>query len=81
MIEPKCDNCGDELKEFGGILLSPPDKENKVVKDHLCITCYETIKNNFDLVDVSEPKLTCKCGEKTHDLNNGLCYPCWDMMQ
>lgn len=39
-IKPTCDKCGNELLEFGGILLSPPDKENKVVKFHLCKNCY-----------------------------------------
>ena len=27
---------------------------------------------------VSKPLLTCKCGEKVKDLNDGLCYPCWN---
>jgi len=27
---------------------------------------------------VSKSLLTCKCGNKVNDLNNGLCYPCWD---
>ena len=38
-IEPKCDKCKKELKEFGGILLSPPNK-NLVKKFHLCKKCY-----------------------------------------
>lgn len=95
MIKPKCDKCSDELTEFGGIYLSPPSEELTeylikggfkfngmvVIKSHLCTKCDETIKNDFALVDVSKPKLTCKCGRKTHNLNNGLCYPCWDMVQ
>lgn len=44
MIKPKCEKCGYELTEFGAILLSPPDKDNKVIKDHLCIKCYDQIK-------------------------------------
>jgi len=43
-IKPKCDTCGDELKEFGAILLSPP-KRNMVRKFHLCKKCYhETLR-------------------------------------
>lgn len=40
-IKPLCDRCKKELKEFGGILLSPPDKQNKVRKFHLCVECYK----------------------------------------
>jgi hypothetical protein len=29
-IKPKCNKCGDELIEFGAILLSPPDEESTV---------------------------------------------------
>lgn len=39
-IKPFCDKCKKELKEYGGILLSPPDENNKVVKHHLCKECY-----------------------------------------
>jgi len=39
-IKPKCDKCKKELKEFGGILLSPP-KKNMVKKFHLCKQCYK----------------------------------------
>jgi len=42
-IKPKCDFCGKELNEFGAILLSPPDKNNKVIKYHLCVDCYEKV--------------------------------------
>ena len=41
-IKPKCDRCRKELKEFGAILLSPPDKKNTVKKFHLCVLCYES---------------------------------------
>ncbi len=39
-IVPRCDKCENELDEFGGILLSPPDEENRVRKFHLCKKCY-----------------------------------------
>lgn len=42
-INPKCDKCKEELKEFGAILLSPPDKRNTVKKFHLCKKCYKSI--------------------------------------
>ncbi|MDQ5886050.1 MAG: hypothetical protein QG628_447 [Patescibacteria group bacterium] len=40
-IKPTCDKCGQELLDYGGILLSPPDSFGKVQKYHLCVTCYE----------------------------------------
>jgi len=33
------------LDDFGGILLSPPDSENKVIKYHICKTCYSFFEN------------------------------------
>ena len=38
-------------------------------------------QNLSDIDDVVEPLLTCMCGAKTHDLNGGLCYPCWCIKQ
>jgi hypothetical protein len=46
-IKPLCDKCKKELSEFGGILLSPPDNENKVKKYHLCAKCYNEIAINL----------------------------------
>lgn len=43
-IKPRCDRCGQELSEFGGILLSPPDQKNNK-KFHLCNACYTAIAN------------------------------------
>ncbi len=42
-IQPKCDKCGQELTEFGAILLSPPNQDGEVKKFHLCTSCYEDI--------------------------------------
>ncbi len=39
-IKPKCDKCKKELKEFGAILLSPPNAKNRVIKFHICKKCY-----------------------------------------
>jgi hypothetical protein len=47
MIKPMCDRCGNELDDFGGILLSPPDAEGKVDKLHLCKDCYSAIIASF----------------------------------
>lgn len=47
-IAPKCDKCKEELKDFGGILLSPPDEKNMVRKFHLCRKCYEGISRVID---------------------------------
>ena len=46
MIQPHCDKCGNELKEFGGILLSPPIG-NDVKKFHLCVNCYEDLTKEW----------------------------------
>jgi len=46
-IKPKCDKCGMELKEFGGILLSPP-KGHIVKKFHLCKVCYREIYRDLN---------------------------------
>ncbi len=46
-IKPKCDKCRKELKEFGGILLSPP-KKRMVKKFHLCPACYGEISRGID---------------------------------
>lgn len=50
-INPICDNCKKELKDFGAILLSPPDPENKVRKFHICKGCYVLIKNKYNFKD------------------------------
>lgn len=42
-IKPTCDKCKQELTEFGGILLSPPNELNQVTKYHLCIVCYKEL--------------------------------------
>jgi len=43
-IKPKCDFCKRELKKFGAILLSPPNKNN-VKKFHICRKCYKIMIN------------------------------------
>jgi hypothetical protein len=42
-IRPKCDFCSAELVEYGAILLSPPDEDQKVSKFHICKVCYKKI--------------------------------------
>ena len=42
MIKVICERCYIELKEFGAILLSPPN-EGQVRKIHLCRKCYKEI--------------------------------------
>lgn len=46
-IKPLCDDCGQELVDFGAILLSPPKADSTVMKYHLCVVCYERIKNEL----------------------------------
>lgn len=41
-INPTCYRCGSELKEFGAILLSPPNGKS-VDKFHICTECYSII--------------------------------------
>ena len=53
MIKPICCICGNELTEFGGILLSPPDGgSNRIqltLKRHICNQCYEKILETFNI--------------------------------
>ena len=46
-IKPICDKCKQELSDFGGILLSPPDEKGMVKKMHLCKGCYNEIVIDF----------------------------------
>lgn len=46
-IKPKCNMCGIELKEYGAILLSPPDSNDSVKKYHICAQCFERITSEF----------------------------------
>ena len=50
MISVKCEACGEELTEPGGILISPPitKKFGEVLtemhfKTHLCVKCYNEV--------------------------------------
>ncbi len=42
-INLPCDFCKKKLKEFGGLLFSPPNKHGEVKKLHACIKCYKEI--------------------------------------
>lgn len=46
-IKPYCDRCKKELKEFGGLLFSPPNKEGTVKKFHICKDCFKEVIPNF----------------------------------
>lgn len=46
-IKPVCSLCKNELKDFGAILLSPPDKNDRVVKYHICNDCYKKMSKGF----------------------------------
>ena len=48
-IKPTCDVCKKELKDFGGILLSPPGIRSMVKKFHICKLCYAKIKKDLKL--------------------------------
>ena len=45
-IKPHCDFCKKELRDFGALLFSPPNKKNGVKKFHLCKKCYQKIVAN-----------------------------------
>ena len=42
-INPYCDFCKKELKDFGGLLFSPPNKKGETKKLHVCPHCYKEI--------------------------------------
>lgn len=44
MINPRCDFCGHDLFDFGGLLFSPPNKDSVVKKYHVCTKCFEGIE-------------------------------------
>ncbi|MGB8816204.1 MAG: hypothetical protein WCC74_03185 [Minisyncoccia bacterium] len=46
-IKPICNKCKEELKEFGGILLSPPNNKDEVKKYHLYKKCFEEIESKL----------------------------------
>lgn len=46
-IKPHCDKCKKELKDFGAILLSPPNTKSNVKKFHICKLCYSEMKKDF----------------------------------
>lgn len=47
-IKPVCDKCGKELKSFGGIFLSPPDRKSMVRKYHVCRDCSKALMKELD---------------------------------
>jgi len=46
-INPKCDKCKKELEDFGALLFSPPNKEGKVEKFHICKNCYSELERQL----------------------------------
>jgi hypothetical protein len=42
-IKPKCDVCEEELKDYGGLIFSPPNEEGMVKKLNLCKNCYDKL--------------------------------------
>lgn len=56
-INPLCDICGQELHDYGAILLSPP-VNGKVDKFHICTSCYASIRQNIQPISQIEAKIT-----------------------
>jgi hypothetical protein len=50
MIAPICIACGEELTEFGGLLLSPPTPEGFCWKRHLCVECFKGVEDMFAMI-------------------------------
>lgn len=46
MLKINCDKCGNELKEPGALLFTPP-KKGKVRKYHLCVRCWKILIEDF----------------------------------
>jgi len=42
-LEIKCDCCGKDISDPGALLFGPP-KDKQVSKTHICVTCYEILK-------------------------------------
>lgn len=49
MITVKCNKCGQEMFVKGAILVSPPLEKTEEIhaKYHICILCYELLKEWF----------------------------------
>lgn len=47
-INPICNKCGNELKEFGGLIFSPLDKKDIVKKYHICRKCFKKIEKSIN---------------------------------
>lgn len=54
-IRPRCDICKNELSDFGALLFSPPDEAGFVQKHHVCASCYEIMKQTYNLKE-EEPE-------------------------
>ncbi len=38
----------------------------------------EAYEEQLRIANVGKSLLTCKCENKVQDLNDGLCFPCWN---
>jgi hypothetical protein len=50
-IKPKCDICKKELKDYGSLLFSPPNKKSIVKKYHICKGCFQKLIRTFGYGD------------------------------
>ncbi len=46
-IKPICDQCKKELEDFGALLFSPPDKESRTKKFHICKNCFKKMEEGL----------------------------------
>lgn len=57
-----CKRCHKVLKNFGGLIFSPPETHERVYKFHICLQCY------FKLMDWLIPSVIY---EREKENNNG----------
>lgn len=74
-IQANCFMCTRQIKEKGGILLSPPnetysDNVDTTDKFHLCKKCFDVVLD-FTMGKVKQVELPPKLGILLHVLNNG----------
>lgn len=59
MLKIDCDTCGEELKQPGALLFTPPegDPRCECIKLHLCVKCFDkTLKFLYKIVDNTRRK-------------------------
>ena len=80
MIKVVC-KCGKELTETGGLLLSPPDADGRVIKTHLCRECYANFPPTKPEKYAVKDGLCTKCGKQPAEWDfddDSFCQVCFE---